>query len=73
MKFLGQEMGFSFWTFVGIALSAFTALIGLGLLMKVEIARGVVNFLCGLNIIFGLFRWREPSWGRSSRACSGSF
>ncbi len=32
-----------------------SAVLGLGLLFRYEPARGIVNFVCGLNIIFGLF------------------
>jgi hypothetical protein len=54
-KFMGEEIGLSFFSYIGIAIGAITALVGLGLIFRVELARGVVNFLCGLQIIFGLF------------------
>lgn len=54
-KFMGEEIGLNFFSYIGIAIAAVTALVGLGLLFRVELARGVVNFLCGLQIIFGLF------------------
>ncbi|HJP82146.1 MAG TPA: hypothetical protein VJ835_01460 [Fimbriimonadaceae bacterium] len=54
-KFMGVEMGLSFFSYIGIAIAAVTTLVGIGLLFRVELARGIVNFLCGLQIIFGLF------------------
>jgi hypothetical protein len=40
---------------VGAALGLFSFLVGLGLAVNVDLARGVVNFFAGLRIIFGLF------------------
>lgn len=53
-KFMGQEMGLNAFSFVSIAINAFTILIGIGLALRVEIIRGIVNFFCGLRILFGL-------------------
>ncbi|CAN5406940.1 hypothetical protein BH11ARM1_BH11ARM1_12460 [soil metagenome] len=53
-KFMGEEIGFTFGTYIAIAVSAVTILVGIGLLLKVEVARGIVNFICGMRIIFGL-------------------
>ncbi|NLH99565.1 MAG: zinc ribbon domain-containing protein [Chthonomonadales bacterium] len=39
---------------VGAAFGALGALIGLGLLLRIEAVRGVVNFVCALQILFGL-------------------
>jgi len=52
---MGQEMGVNFGTYLGIAFGAVGVIIGLGLILRVEIIRGITNFFCGLNIIFGLF------------------
>jgi hypothetical protein len=40
---------------VDIVFGTITALIGLGLILQVDAARGVVNVLCFLQILFGLF------------------
>lgn len=45
----------SFFSVIGIVISAVTALVGLGLVLKVELARGIVNVLCFLQILQGLF------------------
>lgn len=34
--------------------SGISIIMGLGLLTKIEIIRGVVNFVCGLRVVFGL-------------------
>lgn len=54
-KFMGEELGFGFFSYIGFAIAGVTSLVGLGLMFRVELARGIVNFLCGLQIIFGLF------------------
>lgn len=38
-----------------IIVGAIGIVFGVGLIARVEIVRGIVNFVCGLNIIFGLF------------------
>jgi hypothetical protein len=45
----------SFWGVMDIAISSITALVGLGLILRVELARGIVNVLCFLQILQGLF------------------
>ncbi|MBM3494480.1 MAG: hypothetical protein FJX72_09210 [Armatimonadetes bacterium] len=40
--------------FVGAAFGALGALIGLGLLLRIDRIRGVVNFVCALQILFGI-------------------
>jgi hypothetical protein len=40
---------------VGIGIGALTALVGLGLILRVELARGIVNVLCFLQILDGAF------------------
>lgn len=40
---------------LGMIFGALTALVGLGLLLKVEFVRGIVNFLSFFQILFGLF------------------
>jgi hypothetical protein len=51
---MGQEIGFTFDTYLSIAFAVLTVAVGIGLILHVEIARGIVNFLCGMKIIFGL-------------------
>ncbi len=46
---------FALFSYLGIAIGLFTFLVGLGLVLHLEVARGVANFLAGLKIIFGLF------------------
>ena len=57
-KFLGQSItvtpGFGFWQIVGFAIAAFTLFVGVGLAARVEIARGIANFLAALKILFGV-------------------
>jgi len=40
-----------------LAIGAFITLLGLGLILKWEWCRGVVNFFCWLHILFGLLRF----------------
>lgn len=40
---------------VDVIIGAVSAVMGLGLVLRLEIIRGIVNFFCGLQIIFGLF------------------
>jgi hypothetical protein len=54
-KFMGVAAGWGFQSFLGIVIGGFTCLIGIGLLLRIEIVRGIVNFFCGLRILFGLF------------------
>lgn len=53
-KILGQEMGIDAFSYVRIAIEGFSILLGIGLALRVEIIRGIVNFFCGLRILFGL-------------------
>ena len=53
-KFLGEEMGWSFFTYVSIAIGVLTILFAIGMMARLEVIRGIVNFACGLQIIFGL-------------------
>lgn len=53
-KILGVEEGLGVFSYVSIAFGAFTALLGIGLALRLELARGIVNFFCGLRIFFGL-------------------
>ena len=39
---------------VGIVLGAINILVGLGLILKVEVIRSVVNAICFVNILFGV-------------------
>lgn len=45
-----KTLVYLFMVFPGIR-----AIIGLGLLARLEFIRGIVNFVCGLSLIFGLF------------------
>ena len=45
----------SVFSIISIVLCAVTLLVGLGLVLKVEMARGIVNVLCFLQILQGLF------------------
>lgn len=58
IKFMGTSMtnrpGFGFWSILGFAIAAFTLLVGIGLAARVEIARGVANFLAAVKILFGI-------------------
>jgi len=38
---------------LGLLVGAFSAIVGLGLIARVEAARGIVNVLCFVNILFG--------------------
>lgn len=42
------------FVYVGLAFNAVGVLLGLGLIAKIEIIRGIVNFVCGLSLIFGI-------------------
>jgi hypothetical protein len=53
-KIMGEQIGFGFFSALSVVFGAVTALIGIGLLLKVEVVRGIVNFFCGLQIMFGL-------------------
>ena len=53
-KFLGQEMGLGAFSFISMAFDGFTILLGVGLALRVELIRRIVNFFCGLRIFFGL-------------------
>jgi hypothetical protein len=50
----GQTVGFTTGIWLGIAMAALGALVGLGLLLRIEIVRGVVNFFCALQLLRGL-------------------
>ncbi|HWA84246.1 MAG TPA: hypothetical protein VG820_12455 [Fimbriimonadaceae bacterium] len=53
-KIMGQEVGLDVMSYVSMAIDGFTILIGIGLALRVEIIRGIVNFFCGLRILFGI-------------------
>lgn len=42
------------FTWVSLAFSAMSVLLGLGLIAKIEIIRGIVNFVCGISLVFGI-------------------
>lgn len=52
--FLGERDTSSVFDIVRPVSGGVNLLLGLGLLFRIELIRGVVNFVCGLNIIFGL-------------------
>jgi hypothetical protein len=39
---------------IGLIIGAFTALVGLGLILRVEAARGIVNVICFIQILSGI-------------------
>ncbi len=41
-------------SFALVIIGVFGALFGVGMLARVELVRGIVNFVCGINIIFGV-------------------
>jgi hypothetical protein len=45
---------FAFIVYIGIAVGLFEAALGIGLLVKWEWARAVVNFFCWVRILFGV-------------------
>lgn len=49
-----QRSELGLFTSVLAAMGGVNVILGLGLAARVELIRGVVNFVCGLNIIFGL-------------------
>ena len=49
------EGGIGFFDWISIVFGGLTALIGFGLIMRWDDVRDVVNVLCFLRIIFGLF------------------
>jgi hypothetical protein len=51
------------FAYIGIAFGAFTALVGIGLMARVELVRGIVNVICFLRIIFGLLGLWGALWG----------
>jgi hypothetical protein len=46
---------FASFVIVAIIIGAIQALLGIGLMAKIEIARGIVNILCWITIAFGLY------------------
>ena len=46
---------FAGFVIVAIVIGAIQALLGIGLMAKVELARGIVNVLCWINILLGLY------------------
>lgn len=52
---LEKEFGFKAGPqFIGVISGALTFIFGLGLALKIELIRGIVNFVAGLKLIFGL-------------------
>lgn len=51
----GGEAGMlGFGDMLSLAFGTFSVLVGLGLLLKIEIIRGIVNVISALNLLFGL-------------------
>ena len=46
--------GFGFWTAISLIVAVFRVLVGIGLAARVELARGIANFLAALSMLFGL-------------------
>ncbi len=42
------------FAYIGLAFNAISVLMGVGLMVKIEIIRGIVNFVCGLSLVFGI-------------------
>ncbi|MBI1333882.1 MAG: hypothetical protein JST12_12540 [Armatimonadetes bacterium] len=42
------------FTYIGFVFDAISVIMGLGLLAKIEIIRGIVNFVCGISLVFGI-------------------
>ena len=53
-KALAAGSPFASWGIIGAVVGLINVLMGVGLLLKLELARKVANFLCGINLIFGL-------------------
>lgn len=53
-KILGQEIGLSAFSYIEMFFGGVTALIGIGLLVRIEVFRAIVNFVCALRILRGL-------------------
>jgi hypothetical protein len=51
---LSKDPG-SLFGIIAMLLNVVTALVGLGLILRVELARGIVNVLCFLQILEGIF------------------
>jgi hypothetical protein len=47
-----QEGGM--FTYISIAFYGISVVLGIGLLAKIEIIRGIVNFVCGISLVFGI-------------------
>ena len=41
---------------IGLVFGLVYVILGVGLLLKVEIIRGIVNFVCGIGLLWGIFR-----------------
>ena len=44
----------SFFATIELVIGAVTALLGLGLLARIEFVRGIINFFCGIQILLGI-------------------
>lgn len=53
-KIMGEEIGIGPFGILSIVLGALTILIGLGLVLRIEFIRGIVNFFCGVQILLGI-------------------
>ena len=42
------------FTYISIGMYGVSVVLGLGLLAKIEFIRGIVNFVCGISLIFGI-------------------
>jgi hypothetical protein len=50
---IGEQLGF--FGYIGIIVGAIQIIIGLGLLLRIEFIRAVVNFFCWISILSGAF------------------
>ncbi len=53
-KFMGEELGFGLFGYVSLILGGLSIALGLGLLFQIQSVRNVVNFFCGVQILFGI-------------------
>lgn len=49
-----KKVDLEFMRTVAIIFSSVRILLGLGLIAKIEFVRGIVNFVCGISLIFGI-------------------
>ncbi len=74
MPTMHDPMGMvSLFTYVAILIGVVSIVLGGGLMVRNNSARGVVNFFCGLNIIFGVFKLLGATLGALFSGLLGVF